>query len=430
MAVVGELEFNYYPVLTNAYTEPDSAGTSGDTIENVINTTDKTFYKGDKVLIKKGKDTAIAYNNNFSDSSSYDTSKRPKTFYDNNTVLGGFGDKYFSIQYIDDAWSVTDLGSMPTGGKDWVIRISNNDIVSTYPINYANRNYGRIYEPSELRTFISGVYLGEIDGIHYATGTNTSKIQPYNFSTNSLGTVLNSDTYNIKYSSLSGNKILLLGSGSSNYTKIYQIVDGVATAINSVKIDTSAVKGFIGDTGLEPGDYLFGVTSENPYMYEAPTVNSYLKLYQVQDDYSIAEATVEELDWLTRTNCLLTYDRRTNILLAGTSTGLTAYKFDTLTKKFEEYSLGIQLPEIYSSTDVYYGAMSPDMTRLLVSVCIGDDLESWTIYQINNKGWSIVDNITLNYQPLSVYTGIVASHDISPSSRGDVVTLVTESDKP
>jgi hypothetical protein len=245
-----------------------------------------------------------------------------------------------------------------------------------------------------------------------------------------LGETLISLSKTAKYQELAGDKYLAIDGNENVY--IYQLTDGypqLGTCIIGEDIY------FIGPTGLNVGDYIFGVTDYIPYTKEASGTASYLSLYQVQSDYTIAKVSVEPLTWLESTDCRLTFDRRSNVLMVGTQTGVFAYRFDTLTKTFTEMSLNLGLGESYTG-DVYYAVMSPDKQRVAVSLYLGDSQEKWWIFQRGNPlgdfalvKWTIVDNKTLNYQPQNVYTGIVNKRHEFDANVYSVSTVLAEGDK-
>lgn len=433
MAVIDELEgLTYYPAYTNAYNEnivEVEVSGGGDTV-SALYTGEGYLTKGDKVLIAKGEAAGNQYNNVYTDNggSSQTYRKRPIAFLDDNTLIGMYG-SYRNIKYIDNTWQVTNLSDAPSGDKSWFLRVSGNGVVSYYPCLPSGRMFGGICEVNSYNSTSSLIYLGEYNGKHYAT-TYQCILHEFNPTSLTLGDTVISLAKTAKYQELAGDKYLAIDGNENVY--IYQLTDGYPQ-LGTCTIGEDIY--FIGATGLNVGDYIFGVTDYIPYTKEASGTASYLSLYKIQSDYTIAKVSVEPLTWLESTDCRLTYDRRSNVLMVGTQTGIFGYKFDTLTKTFTEMSLNLGLGESYTG-DVYYAVMSPDKQRVAVSLYLGDSQEKWWIFQLGNPlgdfafvKWTIIDNKTLNYQPQNVYTGIVNKRHEFDANVYSVSTVLAEEDK-
>lgn len=431
MAVIDELEGpTYYPAYTNAYNEnivEVEVSGGGDTVDAYY-TGSGYLTNGDKVLISKGEAAGIQYDNVYTDNAgeSYTYRKRPIAFIDNNTLIGMYG-SYRNLQYTDNTWQATDLSDAPSGDKSWFLRVSDNGVVSYTPCVPQNRMYGGICDVNSYNS-TSGIYLGEYNSKHYAARNQCSLLE-FDPTSLTFGNAVISITTTARYQEIADDKYLAIGTNKNVY--IYQLTEGYPQ-LGTCTISEDIY--YIGATGLDIGDYIFGVTDYIPYTKEASGIASYLSLYQVQSDYTIAKVSVEPLTWLESTDCRLTYDRRSNVLMVGTRTGVFAYRFDTLTKTFTEMSLNLGLGESYTG-DVYYAVMSPDKQRVAVSLYLGDSQEKWWIFQLNPLGdfavrnWTIIDNKTLNYQPQNVYTGIVNKRHEFDADVYEVSTVLTEADR-
>lgn len=410
-----------------------SGGGDGDSVL-ALYTGQGYLTKGDKVLIAKGVAANEQYDNVYTDNggSSYTYRKRPIAFLDDNTLVGMYG-SYRNIKYIDNTWQVTDLSDAPSGDLNFFLRVSDNGVVSYYPCDASSRKWGGICEVNSYKATTSAIYLGEYNNKHYATN-NQCSLYGFDPTSLTLGENLISKGTSAKYQELVGDKYMAIDTSKNVY--IYQLTDGYPQ-LGTCKIAEDIY--FIGTTGLNAGDYIFGVTDYIPYTKEASGTASYLSLYKIQSDYTIKKVSDESLSWLESTNCRLTYDRRSKVLMVGTQTGVFGYQFDTLTKKFTEMSLNLGLGESYTG-DVYYAVMSPETSynkrTVAVSLYLGDSQEKWWIFQLADPHydsfivkWTIVDNKTLNYQPQNVYTGIVRKRIDWDYNVYSISTALAEEDK-
>jgi hypothetical protein len=397
--------------------------------DTVVAYSSGSLTKGDKVLVSKGEAAGNQYNNVYTDNggSSQTYRKRPIAFIDNNTLIGMYG-SYRNIKYINNTWQVTNLSDAPSGDLSFFLRVSDNGVVSYYPCNASDRKWGGICDINSYKSTSTAIYLGEYNNKHYATNNQCSLLE-FDLTSLILGETLISKGTSAKYQELVGDKYMAVDTSENVY--IYQLTDGYPQ-LGTCKIAEDIY--FIGSTGLNVGDYIFGVTDYIPYTKEASGTASYLSLYKIQSDYTIKKVSVEPLTWLESTNCRLTYDRRSKVLMVGTQTGVFAYSFNPSSKTFTEISLNLGLGESYTG-DVYYAVMSPDKQRVAVSLYLGDSQEKWWIYKLNPLGifasvnWAIVDNKTLNYQPQNVYTGIVDGMRSQTDSTYNVKVVLAEKDK-
>jgi hypothetical protein len=322
----------------------------------------------------------------------------------------------FNLQYIDNTWQVTDLSDAPSGDLSFFLRVSDNGVVSYYPCDASARKWGGICDVNSYKSTSSAIYLGEYNNKHYAANNQCSLLE-FDLTSLTLGETLISLSKTAKYQELAGDKYLAIDGNENVY--IYQLTDDYPQ-LGTCKISEDIY--FIGSTGLNVGDYIFGVTDYIPYSKEASGSASYLSLYQVQSDYTIAKVSVETLIWLESTDCRITFDRRSNVLMVGTQTGVFAYEFNQSTKTFTEMSLNLGLGES-NTGDIYYAVISPDKQSVAVSLYLGDSQEKWWIYELGSDGWFIIDNKTLNYQPYSVFTGFTTGN-IDENGNYEIKTIL------
>lgn len=446
MAVIDELEGpTYYPAYTNAYNEnivEVEVSGGGDSV-SALYTGQGYLTKGDKVLISKGEASGLKFNTINTASASADTYvTQQKIFYNDNTIIGGF---YWSAtaktpsryKYIDNAW-VSDTDFTNDQNATYCIPdVAGNGKITLSSYYNSNKKYAWFIDENALTdTGTTGKYLGEYNGKHYAVGESVSDVYEYDIVNRTLGTRLFDGTGSFAGGWLFGNKMINIGAGTT-YTHLTINEDGSFTTTATTKIDST--QGLYA-TGADVGDYIICCTDNwlDTYKKVSPTVTSSLILYQIQSDYTIKKVSVEPLTWLESTDCRLTFDRRTNVLMVGTRTGVFGYQFDTLTKTFTEMSLNLGLGEIYLAGSPYYAIMSPDKTKVCVwqtytDVSYGENL--WIFQRGNPLGdfalvkWTIVDNKTLNYQPQNVYTGIVNKRHEFDANVYSVSTVLAEGDK-
>lgn len=407
MATLNPLE--YYPAYTNAYTKAVSEGGGGDSI-TAVNKSSSEYSVDDKVLIKYGTEAGKEFETEFTTGSgSYKDRVHPMIFYNNNTIICSYGEKTGKrLEYIDNAWSSVDY-PFDYSIESYTYEYLSSGILTSSPFDGADSSRGYIIDINTSITFANCKYLGSYNDIHYASGDSSDNNDVFIFdfdnkAVTSTQVVNGPDSRRNAF--LRGDKIFLYS--SKRRATLYQNIDGVYTKYADTT--TPSLETFVAVTGLEIGDYLFSVTKPSAYYYLGTTAESYLKVFQIQEEtgtYSakIVEVTIPELEWLKTTDCRITYDIRTNVLMVGTKDGVYGYKYDN--GAFTDLQLNLGLPTTTGQT--YMAVMSPMSDKILVS---SPYIESnyrfpFKIFALGDDGWTIVDNKTLNYQPSSTFTGKV-----------------------
>lgn len=414
MATLKPLE--YYPAYTNAYTKAVSEGGGGDSI-TAVNKSSSEYSVDDKVLIQEGKEAGIELNKSITDASA--TKMYPQGFIDNNTILGSFkGREQRRFQYVDGTWEEALLTAY-----DY------NDVSSFFWVNDDGSIYFKPYLSATVYSYLvtaegnvlgksSWDYLGSYNGVTYSckNGESTSDIYIYYPDTNKYSSEAFIDGPGTRRGTfLKDGKILLIN--SSGAYRVYEIQeDGTTKTLASADsfIQDADKCVYVGLTGIGPGDCVFSMrtgsaTANSCLIQTSASDTAVLETYVFNEDYKLVKTNIPELQWLQTVNCRVSYDVRNNILMVGTATGVFAYEFDTVNKTFSEYPLNLDVGEIYlQQSQVYRAYMSPDRSRIMVTLrMVESNIESVTIYQLGENGYSIIDNKTLNYQPNSTFTGKV-----------------------
>lgn len=370
-----------------------------------------TPQKDDKVLIKYGTEAGKELDTEFTTgNNSYAKYVHPMIFFDNNTVICSYGEKTGKrIEYIDNTWISVDY-LFENNLSKYTYDYTSNGIITSNDFNGTDTSKGYIIDANNVITFSNCKYLGSYNGVHYACGdsTDANDVFIFNFDNKTPTTtqVINGPSTR-RNAFLRGDKIFLYS--SNKRATLYQNIDGVYTKYADTT--TPNAETFVAVTGLEIGDYLFSITNSNAYSNLGTTAESYLKVFQIQEDtgtYSakIVEVTVPELEWLKITDCRITYDIRTSILMVGTKDGVYGYVYGYNNKEgFTDIQLNLDLPTTTGQT--YMAVMSPNCNKVLVSSPYIDTTYHfpYKIFALGEDGWSIVDNKTLNYQPNGVHTG-------------------------
>lgn len=414
MATLNPLE--YYPAYTNAYTKTVSEGGGGDSI-TAVNKSSSEYSVDDKVLVQEGKESGIEFHKSIENASS--SKMYPQGFIDNNTILGSFkGREQRRFQYVDDAWEeelLTAYNYNETLSFFWV-----NDDGSIYLKPYimgAHYSYLVTAEGNVLGKS-TWDYLGSYNGVTYACkhGESNADVYIYYPETNTYSEEMFINGPGTRRGMfLKGNKILLIN--TTGYYRVYEIQeDNTSNLLASVNdfIQDAGKCAWVGLTGIGPGECVFGMrtgtaTENSCLLNTAASDTAVLETYVFNENYELVKTDIPELQWLQTINCRVSYDVRNNILMVGTNAGVSAYEFDTVNKTFSEYPLNLEVGEIYlQQSQVYRAYMSPDRSRILVTLrMVESNIESVTIYQLGETGYSIIDNKTLNYQPNSTFTGKV-----------------------
>lgn len=414
MATLKPLE--YYPAYTNAYTKAVSEGVGGDSV-TAVNKSSSEYLVDDKVLVQEGKEAGVEFNKSIGSATS--SKIYPQGFIDNNTILGSFkGRENRRFQYVDGVWKEEVLNAY-----------SYNDTYSFFWVNDDGSIYTKPYLPGNQSSYLVTAegtvlgknnwdYLGSYKGVTYVCKSGTSDSDVYIYypetGTYSAESIINGPGSR-RGVFLKGNRILLINT-EGDY-RVYEIQDDgtskILTTVDELVQDPNNCA-YVGLTGIEPGDCVFnmrtGSTTVNSCLLNtAAGDTAVLETYVFDENLKLAKVNIPELQWLQTVNCRVSYDVRNNILMVGTATGVFAYEFDTVNKTFSEYPLNLEVGEIYlQQSQVYRAYMSPDRSRILVTLrMVESTTESVTIYQLGEKGYSIIDNKTLNYQPNSTFTGKV-----------------------
>lgn len=396
-----------------------------------------------KVLIKKGQEGATELSTTIEGTSSSSAIVMANIFYNNNSLFTGLAlsSKIFKrFDFIDNTWQPNDA-TYETSGVYFDYEYLNNGIITLSPYQgygeSTTSSRGYILNENGMISSGSGKYLGEYNGIHYATSGKDNDVYVYDIENKALtSTQAINGPNNRRNSFLRGNKIML--NSSSNRVTLYENIGGTYTKYCDSDLGVAVY--FLAVTGLEIGDYLIGTDTYHAYYNYRSTTPAYLKVYQIQEalNYSetgytamIAEVNVPALEWLKITDCRFTYDIRHNTLLVGTKTGVFGYEFSN--GEFKDIGLNLGLPTIYMG-DIYRAVMSPDKSKILVTlpVAITSDTTTYTsqikVFRRAEEGWAIIDDKTLNYQPQSTYTGMATGY-INEDGKYEVRVLLDESDK-
>lgn len=369
--------------------------------------------KDDKVLIKYGIEAGTELDTEFIIvNTRYTNYVHPMIFFNQNTVICSYGEKSGKrLEYIDNAWSYSSYSFAKNISK-YNYEYLSNGIITLNPFDGNSDYTGYIIDVDTSTTFSNCKYLGSYNGIHYASGNSSKYNDVFIFD---FDNKVNTTTQVIdgpgdrRNAYLRGDKIFLYS--SKKRATLYKNIDGVYTKYADTT--TPNEEYFIAVTGLEIGDYLFSVTKPSAYYTLGTTNVSYLKVFQIQEDtgtYSakIVEVTVPQLEWLKTTDCRITYDMRTSMLLVGTKDGVYGYTYNRGT--FKDIQLNLGLPATTEQT--YMAVMSPMFDKILVSSPYINTkyYYPYKIFTLGNDGWTIVDNKTLNYQPNGVYTGFATGN--------------------
>lgn len=397
------------------------------------NYSSSTPQKDYKVLVQEGKESGIELNKSITSATS--TKMYPQGFIDNNTILGGFiGREQRRFQYVDGAWE-----------EELLTAYDFNDVSSFFWVNDDGSIYFKPYLSTSVYSYLVTAegtvlgksnwdYLGSYESVTYSckNGESAADVYIYYPDTNTYSEEKFIDGPGTRRGVfLKGNKILLINT-EGDY-RVYEIQeDGTSKILTSVDllIQDANKCAYVGLTGIEPGDCVFcmrtGNTTPNCCLIQTEAGDTaVLETYVFNENYELVKIDIPELQWLQTVNCRVSYDVRNNILMVGTATGVFAYEFDTVNKTFSEYPLNLDVGEIYlQQSQVYRAYMSPDRSRVLVTLrMVESAIESVTIYQLGEEGYSIVDNKTLNYQPTSVYTGF-ATGNVDEEGKYEVETFL------
>lgn len=382
--------------------------------------------KDDKVLIKYGTEAGTELETEFTTGNSSSTKYvHPMIFYDNNTIICSYGeDSGKRLEYIDNSWSSVDYPFEYRIAR-YTYEYVHNHIITSSPFNGTGNGY--LLDVNNAISVAYCKYLGSYNGVHYAQGdsSNANDVFVFDFDNKTVTTTQAINGPSTRRNGfLRGDKIFLYS--SNNRATLYQNIDGTYTKY--ADITTSTLETFVAVTGLEIGDYLFSITNPNAYSDLGTTAESYLKVFQIQEDtgtYSakIVEVTVPELEWLKITDCRITYDIRTNVLMVGTKDGVYGYVYGYNNKEgFTDIQLNLGLPTTTGQT--YMAVMSPNCNKILVSSPYIDNIYyfPFIIFALDEDGWSIIDNKTLNYQPIGVHTGY-ATGNVNEENKYEVEYL-------
>lgn len=403
----------------------EAGGGSADKIY-ATNYSSITPQENDKVLIKYGTQAGIELDTEFTVGNS--TSAKnvlPMIFFNQNTIICGYGEKSgVRIEYIDNDWSSVGF-SFSASLRKYTLEYLSGGLITYNAFDGDDATSGYLLEANNVVSVGRCKYLGSYNGIHYACGSSSDEndVYVYDFDNKTITTTQAINGPDVRKNAyLRGDKIFLYG--SKNRATLYQNIDGVYTKYADTT--TPSAEYFIAVTGLEIGDYLFSITKPSAYYDLATTNESYLKVYQIQETtgtYSakIVEVTVPELEWLKTTDCRVTYDMRTSVLMVGTKNGVFGYKLNR--GAFTDIQLNLGLPATTGQT--YMAVMSPMFDKILVSSPYIDSTYYYPfiVYALGKDGWTIIDNKTLNYQPNSVYTG-VATGNVDENGNYEVKTVI------
>ena len=396
-----------------------------------------------KVLIKKGQEGDTELETTIEGTSSSLGIVMANVFYNDNSLFTGLNlstNVFKRFDFLDNTWQPTNATYLAKGVY-FDYEYLNNGVITLSPyVGYGESTTGALgfmLTENGMISSGSGKYLGEYNGIHYATTGKDNDVYVYDIENKvATSTQAINGPNNRRSSFLRGNKIML--NSSSNRVTLYENVDGTYTKYCDSDLGVAVY--FLAVTGLEIGDYLIGTDNYSAYYNYDISTRAYLKIYQIQEalDYTgtgysarIVEANVPALEWLKTTDCRFTYDIRHNTLLVGTKTGVFGYEFSN--GEFKDIGLNLGLPTIYMG-DIYRAVMSPNKNKILVTlpVAITTDTTTYTsrikVFRRAEEGWAIIDNKTLNYQPQSTYTGMATGY-INEDGKYEVRVLLDESDK-
>jgi hypothetical protein len=408
-----------FPAITNAAGEFTGGSSGGDDVDveviNAVNRKSTMVDLEDKVLLQKGRAAGEEYDTKLSTSSNNNNNKFRHIFIDDNTISGPFTYQYKSmLQYIDNAWTLQNIQNTPssTALQRVVPMYVNNGEVVGKCMDYSSSSYSTYTITLSGYTAHSGIYLGEYNGDRYIAN-HEADVYKYDVETKTkLDQVITgaSSAGNVL---LSGNRILVFEQGNAGFSRLYECdSDGVWNLLLQSSTPTANYHSIMGVTGLNSGDYIIMCTNYN-YMSKvigATTDPSYLKLFQIQEDASIVPVSLPLLEVYEASDCRISYNSIQNMLMIGTTSGVFAYKFDTVAKEFRSYPLALNLPEL--TEGIYEAIISPNGHRIHISVATKDSTydERSIVISLSDDGWYIVDDKTLNYQPADTCTGKIKEY--------------------
>lgn len=415
--------FASYPEKIKAISGGGSGNTKKVYATNYSSTKPK---KNDKVLIKYGTEASKELDTEFTiGNNSYAKNVHPMIFFDNNTIICSYGEKVGKrLEYIDNNWTNVSYPFEYSITK-FTYDYTSNGIITSKAFNGTDSSVGYIIDKNNVIRFTNCDYLGSYNGVHYACGdsSDANDVFIFDYDNKAVTTtqVINGPSTR-RNAFLRGDKIFLYS--TTKKATLYQNIDGTYTKYADTT--TSATETFVAVTGLEIGDYLFSITEPNAYYNLGTSASSYLKVFQIQETTGtykakVVEVTVPELEWLKTTDCRVTYDVRTSVLMVGTKDGVYGYKYNRGT--FTDIQLNLGLPTTTGQT--YMAVMSPMFNRILVSSPYIDTTYHYPyiIFALGEDGWSIVDNKTLNYQPEGVYTGYATGNINEEENKFEVEYL-------
>lgn len=396
-----------FPALTNAQVVSGGGG-SGQTV-TAINNTQNTYSVDDMVFMNYRTANITAQSN----IQNYIQSRKYIPFLFNNIFYfrDGYNQNNISMRRRDynvdtNTWTDSDVSLMGSGSDSFA-----------YPRNILGENCLCIYANSynTLSQSSQGVcmyYLNnEIhkilpNGIYYIGRNKAIKITQnkislinYNINNDEIGSTIKE--YNLFYYFCGvyydNNKIFIL-SGNTSLDNCFLIDDTENTTI--IKNYSFGLQGSpAGLTGIDVGDYL--IFSVGSVQYNLFDTFGTMQIYKFDAEYNLllADDLPDTLNALTNKMATCYYDSNSKILTVGTQDEVYAFKFDDITKKFNQIDIGFSIKDLTLPVNKidgsYYGfQISEDLTMCVIYFKYNTNNAYAEIFLINDtkRGWTIVNN--------------------------------------
>lgn len=418
------VQYNF-PAITNSQ---NTIKGSGSDIIYAKNETGEEVVAGKKVFINPGQtDTTHNHHNSLTGSSANTTFP---FFYDNNTVIvwdSNFSGVYAPIFHFNNVTKVWDyIGEFSykteTGNIPFLPTVIANKLCISGTLQ--NKLPTQLFKSYKNSISFPGWYVGEYNGKSYVTKPSGTSIQiyEYNWETNTLGTLVKSVYFPAEVANLFISPVLIgkwiVGHNSSpspnngikvlnieesdNTTSLYQhtlyCIQPIHHEGNLLFCDNN-----IRGRCLHVGDSTNSTTAYKPY---STYISQLVFLKLDTETGSISEHFYPELNEYTVSGYIWNYDTRNKVLMFSNATTIKFFKYDPVADTFTEFF--IETPEITLSTVTccLLPALSPDMSKLIITTLSDNNTVSVDFYTIEDIGSKYVayNYSTLNTNSLT-FTG-------------------------
>jgi hypothetical protein len=398
-------------------------GSNGDTLL-LKNDSGEDLNVGDNVLFNIGGSTSETdVQVKLTTTSSY--SDKGSIFIDNDNVYVNYQNSDSVYKFVNNHWERLDR----TG---WGEARSRGAVIA-FPqdrerIAFHRRGSGHSYllYKNVMFTISDHQYIGKYNGKCYVVSKSGNNIKEYLPETNSIiDTILfnkANDNHTSYIDELTGRGVSFDHTGNVDFFQIDENGTFVQTGTVDVVLRNSAE--IVCFTGVDEGDYLFYGTNYDGKYYSneeaSPSIlKSNLIVYKIVKT-DIGEYTVvpvnDQLQGFANEDCFVNFDLRNDVLCIGTRKGIFGFDFNRATGKFIPIPLNISLPDNGNEEYPYYFCMSPDKTKVIVTVRTKNDNMNIGLYTIGVKEQCIIKNEFNQYNPLNTFTGVVTS---GPNEEGE-----------